>query len=551
MSVTSDAAAAPQQQPTEQVPIFSRKATGLVRQVSMLQQIVFNLASSNALGQGLVFFLAVVVLFPSANIYVALIIAAVMSFFVWTTFGLLSGAIPRIGGDYTINSRVLPPWLALGGNVGSFMGGIFGVPIFGYFMATFALSPALGVIGGVTGSDTITKWSGYFAADHKTTVFITTLVVIAIMSALAWRGTRLIMRVCTVLVMIAAAGFLIDILILLFTSHDSFVRDVDKVAGAGAFDKTVAAGDKSLYPDVAGYNTHNTIGAVYYALTITIYVYWGAYLSAEFKGGGQRRRQLTAMWTAGIGNAVILLIALAIFMSTVGYDFFVSAFSGNFEAPGSAGGVGNAGYVYFSSLVANNDLLVTLLALAFLGWFLPACYTQAAMCQRALMTWSFDGLLPRKLSAVSPTRHTPTNAIIVTALLSIPLAVWICYSDNFFQYFAIAAVSAYPSLVLVGFTATIIKRRRPDLYKGSAAEWRVAGIEVLPVVGVLCSLVGAAAIALLFIYHTEVGLQYTTETAIYLVAMFVVGAVWWAVARSMRRNQGINLDLAYKEIPPE
>ena len=65
-------------------------------------------------------------------------------------------------------------------------------------------------------------------------------------------------------------------------------------------------------------------------------------------------------------------------MSTVGYDFFVSAFSGNFEAPGSAG-VGSAGYVYFSSLVASNDLLVTLLALAFMGWFLPACYTQAAM----------------------------------------------------------------------------------------------------------------------------------------------------------------------------
>ena len=143
------------------------------------------------------------------------------------------------------------------------------------------------------------------------------------------------------------------------------------------------------------------------------------------------------------------------------------------------------------------------------------------MCQRALMTWSFDGLLPRRFAAVTPTRHTPAAAIVATALLSVPLAVWICYSDNFFQYFAIAAVSAYPSLVLVGITATIIKRRRPDLYKGSSAEWRLAGIEVLPVFGVLCSLVGAAAIALLFIYHKEVGLQYTTETAIYLVAMFV------------------------------
>ena len=541
-------AARPGQQ--DQIPIFSRTATGLVRQVSLLQQIVFNLASSNALGQGLVFFLAVVVLFPSANIYVALLIAAGMSFFVWTTFGLLAGAIPRIGGDYTINSRVLPPWLALGGNIGSFMGGIFGVPIFGYFMATFALSPALAVIGGVTGSDTVTKWSTYFAADHKTTVFVTTLVVVAIMSVLAYLGTRLVLKVCTWLVMIAAAGFFIDLLILLFTSHDSFVRHVDAVAGPGAFDKTVAAGDPALYPSKSGYDTHNTIGAVYYALTITIYIYWGAYLSAEFKGGGQRRRQLTAMWTAGIGNAAILLIAIAIFMSTVGYDFFVSAFSGNFEAPGSSG-IGNAGYVYFSSLVASNNLLVTLLALAFLGWFLPACYTQAAMCQRALMTWSFDGLLPRRLAAVSPTRHTPTAAIVTTALLAIPLAVWICYSDNFFQYFAIAAVSAYPSLVLIGITATLIKRRRPDLYKGSSAEWRLGGIEVLPIFGVLCSLVGAAAIALLFVYHTEVGLQYTTETAIYLVAMFVVGAAWWAIARSMRRKQGINLDLAYKEIPPE
>ena len=312
----------------------------------------------------------------------------------------------------------------------------------------------------------------------------------------------------------------------------------------------MAAADPNLLPSKGGYDTHNTIGAIYYALTITIYVYWGAYLSSEFKGGGRRKRQLTAMWTAGIGNALILMAVIAIFMGTVGYDFFVSAFSGNFEAPGSSG-LGSAGYVYFSSLVASNDLLVTLLALAFMGWFLPACYTQAAMAQRAIMTWSFDGLLPRRLAGVSPTRHTPAPAILATALVSVPLAVWICYSDNFFQYFAIAAVSAYPSLVLVGITATLIKRRRPDLYVGSSAEWRLGGIEVLPVVGVICSLVGAAAITLLFVYHTEVGLQYTTATAIYLVGMFGVGAIWWHVARAMRRGQGVDLALAYKEIPPE
>src|SRR5207244_1477113 len=109
--------------------------------------------------------------------------------------------------------------------------------------------------------------------------------------------------------------------------------------------------------------------------------------------------------------------------------------------------IGSAGYVYFASLVASNTLLVTLLSLAFLGWFIPACFTQAAMVHRAIMTWSFDGLLPRQFSSVSEKTHTPGVAILTTAIISIPLAAWVAYSDHFFQYFAIAAVSAYPSLV--------------------------------------------------------------------------------------------------------
>jgi amino acid transporter len=534
------------------VPIFSRTATGLVRQVSLLQQIVFNLASSNALGLGLVFFLSVVVLFPRANIYIAMLIAGLGSFFVWTTFALLTSAIPRVGGDYTINSRVLPPWLALGGNIGSFMGGLFGVPIFGYFMATLALSPALAVVGGVSDSPTLTRWSTYFSTSHKNVVFLTTLGVVALVSLLSYLGTRLVMRVATVMVVIAAVGFFVDMLILLFTSHSHFVNSVNSVAGPGAYEKTLKAGASSgAYPD-HGYSTKMTIGAIYYALTISIYIYWGTYLSAEFKRGGQRRRQLAAMWGAGLGNLGVLLLAILIFTKTVGYDFFVSAFSGNLNAPGAASGVGSAGYVYFAGLVASNTALVAILSFAFLGWFLPACFTQAAMVQRAIMTWSFDGLLPKRFASVNDRTHTPGVAILTTAIVSIPLAAWIAYSSNFFQYFAIAAVSAYPSLVLIGITATLIKRRRPELYRGTSAEWRLGGVEVLPLVGVLCSLVGAGAIFLLFYFHTNVGLRYTTETAIYLVGMFVVGAAWWFGVREYRRRRGgVDIALAYKTIPPD
>lgn len=536
---------------TGAIPVFTRNATGLVRQVGLVQQTAFSLSSTNALGLGLVFFLASVVLFPRANIYIALAIATGASFFVWTTFGLLTSAMPRVGGDYTINSRVLPPWLALGGNIGSFLSGLFGVPIFGYFMATLALSPALAVIGATTGSHTLTRWSADFSSTHHTVVFITTLVIVAFVSVCSYLGTRLIVRICTAMVVIAAAGFAIDLVILLFTSRASFINHVNHVAGSGAYASTVKKGASAgAYPN-GHYSVKNTIGAVYEALAITIYCYWGTYLAAEFKGAGRRKRQLSVMWGAGIGNFLVLIVAIVIFMHTVGYNFFVSAFSGNFSAPGATTAVGNAGYVYFASLVAPGTVLVAVLSLAFLGWFIPACFTQAAMVHRAILTWSFDGLLPRQFNKVDDRTHTPGVAILTAAIISIPLAVWISYSSNFFEYFAIAAVSAYPAIVLIGVTGMLIKRRRPDLYRGSSAEWRIGGIEVLPVAGLLSIITGLGAMVLLFWFHTQIGLKYEAAAAVYLGGMFVVAGAWWSVARMVRRREGVDLALVYKSIPPE
>src|SRR5258708_7439576 len=147
---------------------------------------------------------------------------------------------------------------------------------------------------------------------------------------------------------------------------------------------------------------------------------------------------------------------------------------------------------------SSHPIPVTLLSIAFLGWFIPACFTQVAMVTRAIMTWSFDGLLPRVFSKVDDRTHTPGVAILTTALLSIPLAAWISYSPNFFQYFAIAAVSAYPSLVLVGGAPMVITRRRSDLYRGSSAAWHPGGIEVLPVAGFLHASVRLPECARLF-----------------------------------------------------
>lgn len=58
------------------LPIFSRNATGLVRQVSLFQMFIYNATSTNPLGLGLISFMFALILFPRANPYITLIATA-------------------------------------------------------------------------------------------------------------------------------------------------------------------------------------------------------------------------------------------------------------------------------------------------------------------------------------------------------------------------------------------------------------------------------------------------------------------------------------------
>jgi APA family basic amino acid/polyamine antiporter len=533
------------------LPIFSRKATGLVREVGSWQMAAYNMTSTNALGLGLILFVLSLILFPRSNPWIVLPVSAFMCVFVWTTFALLTATIPRVGGDYTINTRIIPPWLAMGGNLAQFVSATFGAVTIAWEVCGFALSPAFTVIGTVLHNQTIASWGNSTSASHHLTVFLVSLAALALMTALSIRGTRLVVRFLTASVIIASVGLLISLIVLLFTSQPQMVTHVNAAGGHGAYAATVAAGAKQdLYPSQGGYSTKATIGAIYYGILVVIWTFWGTYLSSEFKGAGQRRKQLISMNGTGIFQTLAIMLSLFIFLRAVGYNFFVSALNGNFSGVGN-GSVASAGYVYFSALAARNSFLVVIIALAFVGWFLPAVYINISMPQRALLAWSFDGLLPEGFSKVNQKTHTPVRAMIAIFILTIPLAYFLAYTAGIVTFIALSTLFAYLSIALVGVAAFLMKWLRPELYRGSPAEWRILGIEVLPIAGAGCALVGGFAVFEALYFHTALGIKHLGWTIFASVAIFVVGAVWWFGARFWLRRQGIDLSLAYKEIMPE
>ena len=528
------------------LPIYTRKATGLVREVSLTDHLIFNFTSATALVSGLVVTSFVVAVFPGANYLVSLLLALVLSLGLWTCIALMTATLPKVGGDYVFNSRVLHPSIGFAFNLCVVAISPLTAGLVAGFIATLGLSPAFSAIGTVTGSSTFTDWSATFTFPHKNVVFLCGTIGVIAVSVLAALGTRILIRTMTILVLTFAASAIVDLLILLFTSRSSFESTYNDLAGAGAYQGVVdAAKGSGLLPSESGYSGKGTIGALFFAITIITFCFWGTYLSSEVRRAGQRDRMLKSFLGGGLIQAVSLIVGWLLMLKTVGEDFFVSATAGNIKT-------GIASFPFFASLVANQDVVVVILSLAFTLWIIPGININMAVVQRGLFAYAFDGLLPRKVAEVNPRTHTPVIAIAIVALLSELGVALYAYWADIITIVTIISYFPFIALFVVGLSAMLMPSRRPDIYRGSPADWHPFGLPLLQISGALTSALAAFAIFLVFYFKDETGLASHPWWAAISPALLVgFGVLWWFGVRAYRRSQGVDLDLLYRTIPPD
>jgi basic amino acid/polyamine antiporter, APA family len=549
LSITRDqdsSTTAPAPTPTR---VYSRNATGLVREVRLIDQVVYNLGSVTPLTSALAVGLFTIAAFPRMNIYVALLVPAIASLPLWITWSLLTATFPKTGGDYVFNSRILHPAIGFGVNLGFLFANVLTAAFAAGFLAELAINPTLLIIGTVTKSSTISGWADTFTVDNKTGVFVTSALCILFVCALAAIRSRLLLRVMTVMVMIFAVGAIVDIIILFATSKGGFANTFNSYAGAGAYDKVVAAGaGKGLYPSEGGYSTSNTLGAMFVWVGFSIFVVYGAYIAGEVRRAGDRRRMLVSIAGSGVLQTVFLLISIIAFYGAVGENFAISAVAGN-------QGTGIASFPYYAALATGSPVLAVVVAVAFLLWAIPTLNVFMGVIQRGVFVYSFERLLPSAVSKVNARTHTPLLAVAIMGALSLIAAAFLSYNANFSVALTLAILPGFVAMFVVAISAVVMPLRRRDLYEGSPADWRVAGIPVLPVCGFLSAIVLAFFIVLPFYFQDELGLTshswLPVATAIAPIAVLALGIVWWLAARAYHRRRGVDLDLLYRTIPPD
>ena len=529
--------------------VYSRNATGLVREVRLLDQVVYNLGSVTPLTSALAVGLFTIAAFPRMNIYLALLVPAIASIPLWITWSLLTATFPKTGGDYVFNSRILHPAVGFGVNLGFLFANVLTAAFAAGFLAELALNPSLLIIGTVTENDTIAGWADTFSVDNSTGVFITSALCIIFVCTLAAIRSRLLLRVMTVMVMIFAVGAIVDIIILFATSNESFARTFDSYAGTGAYAQVVEAGSgQGLYPSEGGHSTSNTLGAMFVWVGFSIFVVYGAYIAGEVRRAGDRKRMLTSIVGSGVLQTVFLLISIIAFYGAVGENFAISAVAGNQE-------IGIASFPYYAALATGSPVIAVIVALAFLLWAIPTLNVFMGVIQRGVFVYSFERLLPSAVSRVNARTHTPLVAVAIMGALTLIATAFFAYNANFSVALTLAILPGFVAMFVVAISAVVMPFRRRDLYAGSPADWRVAGIPVLPVCGFLSAIVIAFFIALPFFFQDELGLTSRSwlpeATAIAPIAVLLLGIVWWLIARSYHRRRGVDLDLLYRTIPPD
>src|SRR5512145_1585402 len=221
--------------------LFVRKATGLVRSWSVFDAFVYALFSINLITLGLYSFSQMY--YFGGGLIPALIVSALFIFFEVVVYAALIAVMPRSGGDYVWQSRIL------GGAVG-FILAVTGwwfilwlwVPLYGDMFRHIVLVPLLGVLG----AKDLALWfagnqTGFLGLNGAFTSSLLTLAIVSVIVAL---GMKTYARIQKFSFYGGMLGLLIVIVLLLTGSNAAFRAGLEQNATAmygaqpGVYDAT-------------------------------------------------------------------------------------------------------------------------------------------------------------------------------------------------------------------------------------------------------------------------------------------------------------------------
>jgi len=535
--------------PESQPPgLFTRKATGLVREAKTRDALFYNLLWSSV-ALTFAFYWLFFAFYPGANPYVAFLIAAGLGLPGTFLYAILTQIMPRTGGDYVFNSRALHPSIGFAGNFSYVFWLAVVIGVYTTYFAAYGMGAWGRMMAGFTGSSGWVDFGDWFSTEWG--LFLTGTAVLLISAALFISGgTRLFFKVQAAGFWLYVLGaFLLPMLVGLFQSHAGFLSSFNDYAANLGTDNAVGAltdsATKAGYAS-SGFDFEATVKSVSICWFIFGFIYASNYFAGEIRlSRGTHLRSMPGAALLAIGALMLLLPA---YLSVTTFD--LNGMLG-FADPSAYGFVAGApAYPELMAIASNSAVFGTVIILGFAIGLLLWLPQTLLLASRSMFAWSFDRIMPERLSYVDPRSRSPLVAIGVMLVLSIGSTAIYAFTDWFSAVSVLLGLSL--TLLITAVSGITLPFRQRAMVEGSPYDRHVLGIPLVSLVGALSLLgFGAAVAIILWDEGSGASLSANPGKLELAVAVYALAFVIYGIARAVRRSQGIDLSLAHRELPPE
>jgi amino acid transporter len=542
--------------------VFSRNATGLVREVSLFDAFVMNTLGMNVAVGAVFLFLQAPAAFPNGNMLLAVLIGTVvMAFTLLWVYSEFSAAMPRSGGDYVFVSRALHPFV---GWLLSWSQGLwlifFWIGFNAWFALTFAVPVAMSTIGTVSGQDTWLRLSNDLLA--KTSVLgITTqwwvlvlgTVINVAFALLLVLGGHGYWRWQKVFFLFAGGSILVAVVLLLVRGggFSGAWNGFAAKAGGLRFDDIIPAAKAAGYAGPSGgFNLTQTLLMLPWVFFVVGYAQGSAQIGGEVKRAS--RTQYLAMVGGVLVNGAVLALLVVLFTRAASSEWIGSLGYLANNSPDKLGLPGGLppGFNFAVSLLTQNTFVLAFLGLGFVFWALLGTPLSELQATRYMLAWSLDRTVPPRIGEVSERFHTPVKAIAFCTITGeVALVALVTVAQASLLGALLAQILAF---IVVSLAGVVFPFRARDAWESAGAR-RLFGVPAVTLAGIGGVVVLGALLAT-FIFNSTVNATFAVTRRLsiqFMIGVVVVGVVWYAVAWMVNRSRGVDLGLVYREIPPE
>ncbi len=416
--------------------LFVRKASGLVRAWSVFDAFIYATFSINLITLGL--FIFSYCWFFDGNLGTAVIIGAVFTLFEVVLYASLISAMPRAGGDYVWQSRILGRGLGFLLTVTGWWFILWlWVPLYGQMLSYEFLTPLAALLG-------LSQTALWFTSTPG--LLVSMLLVCLIVFIYIGVGMKWYARVQKFSFWVGMLGLAMVFILLLFGSKESFIAGLNAnipalfgVPPGDYYAQTMAAGATAgvVFGPLAKVAFSASFALIPMIVFFNLWPNWGSTLYGEVRGASDYKRNFWGMAAAVIVTAVLALIFFALIDKTMGWDFYHNA-NGAFMSKffGYTDSVPIPVWPYpvlFATFLTSSRFLQFLIVLFVGFWWIGWSGTVFLSSTRVIFAAAFDRMLPEWVSKIEPRTKTPINALLLMVVPSVIISFLYAYNIVGFQ----------------------------------------------------------------------------------------------------------------------